>query len=224
VGNAGRTATVARKARPGARMPRQEGSDCKNEFHGASDSAWRKGCRCPRAVAAHQVVIDTGRVHRQAVRQAGREAGKCLADQHGTETALTRGCICVTPAEVRKKAAPQPGRMTAGQRRQFNKFRGPAMRVDRWNLFLILHGIVDRPTRAERLAAVVQLSRRGNRAGTGLMNSVEIGQRLGVDDATVHRARRLVIELREQRHVRRWLDAKHKAERVALAAGKAGRR
>lgn len=198
---------------------------CGGAVHGTSNRAWRRGCRCGPALAAHQEVLDRMAAERTRNRAEGLRTGVCACHIHGTDQAVKRGCICVRrQRDVRRAARRASGKLPGDLQRQYNRFRGPAMKVNPFNLMLLLGGCVDQPTRGEMVAAVYRLSRRGNRAGTGIMNCQEISVRLGVDDGQVHRYRRLAREFRDDRKRRRYLDVLHKQQIVARAlARKAAR-
>lgn len=96
------------------------------------------------------------------------------------------------------------------------------MAVDRNNLWMLIHGVVDSPTMGEKLAAAIRLSSvltseawyRKARP----MSAAEIAERIGTSDAT---ASRLMHEnwprLIAERHLRRLADVQWKAAIVAEA-------
>ena len=51
------------------RILAQPGSGCTSAKHGPSNGAWRNGCRCPMAVAAHDQHLAALRATRQAARR-----------------------------------------------------------------------------------------------------------------------------------------------------------
>jgi hypothetical protein len=199
---------------------------CDARTHGPTNYAWKNGCRHPGAIAAHDSVLNRYRAERTAKRAEGLRVGHCVAALHHTEQAVSRGCICVSSKRVAQKARRcelaalakyGETRLPGAMQRSYERFRGPRMRVNRFNLMLLLSGFVDSPTRGEMVAAVHILTRRGNRAGTGLLNWQEIADRLGVDDAVAHRHQRFIVEARRDRARRRRLDVLMKQLRVDRA-------
>jgi len=220
--------TTGRPARPrGTRLAwnkieREAGSDCMAEVHGPSNRAWRYGCRCTMAVAAHDQFLAEQRERRAQVQAASIAAGKCLATRHGSDDAARNGCVCYRRPKKRPSGVVSQSGLAGAYAARYNRFRGPTMKVDRYNLILLLSGIVDQPTRGEMIAAVHILQRRGNRAGTGLFDAHEIASRLGIDDGQVHRYKRWIKDAIKDRHLRRQVDVQMKAVKVIKAKAKRG--
>jgi hypothetical protein len=85
------------------------------------------------------------------------------------------------------------------------------MRVNRFNLSLLMSGFVDMPTRGERMVAVIRLTGRANTAGTGILTTGEIADRLGTTLANVQYQRERVRMLRSERTRRRLADVQWRA-------------
>lgn len=184
---------------------------CEATYHAATHSAWQRGCRCPAAVDAH----DEFRVRRRAKNKhqpaAVDEDGNCVAAWHGmSELAWKRGCRCagsiadherhlaVIRARHRRKSDPR------------KPWRGPEQRVNALHLWMLVRGLRDEPTYGEELAAVYILMRRGNRAGTGIMQTKEIAERIGVSDTKVRSLKETIQNRRASRTNRRRADAQWK--------------
>ena len=159
---------------------------CAAERHGSSNEAWRKGCRCRDAMAAHDDWL-----RRRRMRNVDRLAppavdatGACLATQHDTVRAYQRnGCRCAAAVAAwkqdrdRRALARRKGRnrelaelalldsmrvrrRTGGRLTADPRkpWRGGRMAVGRVNLWMLIHGFKDKPTMGERIAAVALLS------------------------------------------------------------------
>jgi hypothetical protein len=203
--------------RRSARNPRDPEGNCTNDRHGKSKGAWNRGCRCPGAIAAHDTDVGNRRTHKPAQVDAD---GNCIAVRHDSFAAYAMaGCRC--PAAVARRdevRAAEKARRVARRlkaAKPAGRFRGPHTRVDRYNLRLLLSGFVDQPTNGERMAAVAILSQRGGR--TGLYNTTEIGQRIGVTAGGARQIQLRIEKLRELRPMRRLADVEWKAVRVARA-------
>lgn len=154
----------------------------------------------------------------------------CPARRHRTRNAYRRhGCRCgeavrayqafldyqaaYRRARRRGKNATQVARRIGQGWDPRARHDGPRREVSRINLLLLCSGFVDSPTVYERTAAVIRLSRTGNRAGTGLMSALEIAERIGCSEREVVRCRRKREALRGQRTARRLADARWRAWR-----------
>jgi hypothetical protein len=202
------------------RVLRDPAGACTNKRHGASKTAWNVGCRCPAAIKAHDEYEARRRVTMPAQVD---ESGRCVAAKHGSAAAYKEaGCRCPTAVvrreEVRQAVSIRNAARRARQAIPRGRWRAPNMRVDRTNLRLLLSGFVDSPTVGEKNAAVAILSKRGGR--TGLYNSTEIAQRIGVDPNTVRSISARIKRLAETRAERRLADVKYKARLVARAREK----
>lgn len=213
---------------------------CTGKVHTGTDHAWSAGCRHADALLAHEEAKLRIRLQRREALAEYRRTGQCGAVVHGTIGAYRRGCRC---EETRKiYANGSDGRSLAAMRAKFehgrlaNPWRQGQMAVSRVNLWMLVHGFPDRPTTAERLAAVAILDQRlprdlGEEHGYRITEVViprlsngQIAQRIGLrDEQGVIRLRRKRIKLRESRAERRLADIRHKAERVARAAGRKDR-
>lgn len=198
------------------RNPRQEGSDCANAYHGRNDAAYRRGCRCPAAIAAH----DAPRPPRlrKPLPAAIGDDGRCVAPIHDSYVAFRHGCRCPRSTAAAARAVEIDRRRDDPRL----KWRGPDARVDRNALLHLLAGYPDLPTPAEIHAAVAILSRRGVPSGTGLFSRGEIAERLGVGTEVVDRARRRMERLAGQRAERRLADVRFKAMRAERARARRG--
>jgi hypothetical protein len=181
----------------------REARTCTARRHTATHSAWQDGCRCPGAEAAHdryKAIRRERNRHRPAQLD---EHGNCVAAMHRpSTTAYRRGCRCPGSIEAHEREL-ETERAAAARRRPYEPwkpFRGPDMRVSRWNLFLLLHGFPDSPTKAERIAAVRIL------AGRGLDNA-RTARVIGVTEATVQNLKDAALQLRADRDQRRAGDA-----------------
>jgi DNA-binding CsgD family transcriptional regulator len=87
-------------------------------------------------------------------------------------------------------------------------------------VLLLTTGFSDSPTTREKQLAIETLAQRGNIAGTGLLTTGEIAQRLGIADNTVRALRSQFRALRTTRTQRRLADVRSKAMRVARALEK----
>jgi hypothetical protein len=150
------------------------------------------------------------------------EQGNCIAADHGpSERAFRRGCRCEGTVEVHEEALKAQRRASYARRkppRPWEFWRGPDMKVYRWNLFLLVHGfLADEPTRGERIAAVYLLTGSPNRYGTGINNRSDIAQIINWDPRKVAHIQCHIKRSREVRHKRRLADVKLRAYRRELA-------
>lgn len=200
-------------------------SPCPGRGHGPTNAAWSRGCRHLEAIVAHEewklrrkADIRTAVAHFQAT-------GCCGAGIHGTVYAFAHGCRCPEAISANGGNVFRVEQMRVKLRapRKLNPWREGRMAVGRTNLWMLVHGFVDDPTLGERIAATAILSERGS--CTGLYDSREIADRIGVScPEVVNRYRKRIIELREQRHLRRLADVRDKAARVtrAIERGRVG--
>lgn len=193
---------------------------CRGKTHSDTEAAWNAGCRCVGALIAHEEHKIRIRGIRQAAVEHYKRTGECGATRHSpTDYSFLHGCRC--PRTV-KAVMDRHGESLRRLRRDVepieNPWRQGRMLVDRNNLFLLLHGLVDRPTHGERLAATAILQQRGGPAG--FYQADEIAQRIGVDSRDIFRYRRKLAALREERIQRRLTDARVKARHAAAAAGR----
>lgn len=159
---------------------------CPAKRHAASNEAWRQGCRCPQALAAHQSWL-----HRHRAGGGDRMApaavdssGTCRAAMHNTVRAYQRhGCRCEDAARAweqdkRKRSLAKSRKRNLelaqqawhdhvrAQRLTGGRFsadprkpwRGGRMAVSRINLWALIHGYRDNPTMGELIAAIALLS------------------------------------------------------------------
>lgn len=160
------------------------GYACTTDEHGDSNEAWRRGCRHPGAVEAHERYKAGNRARDLALPPAVDEDGNCTADKHGpSDRAYRRGCRCAATvaaheANDRRRASLHRrkrdrdysawydlefarvrrrtgGRLTADPRRPW---RFGKMAVSRTSLWFLVHGFCTGDvTMGERLAAVAIL-------------------------------------------------------------------
>lgn len=201
---------------------------CTAERHADSQHAWRHGCRCPGAEAAHNAYQDGQRAARLA--RHGRiietPDPDCTANTHrASDYAWRKGCRCTDAklahrrevdrrreraAEARTPAAASAAELAANDPRK--PWRGPDMRVSWNNLLLLTGGFVDSPTTMERTVACLRLLGRG-------MDKAAVAERLRICDDTVDKARARVVRLREERTERRLADARWRVMRNEWLAG-----
>jgi hypothetical protein len=199
------------------RVLRDPAGSCTNKRHGASKTAWNVGCRCPAAIKAHDEYEARRRVTLPAQVD---ENGRCVAAKHNSAAAYKEaGCRCPAAIarreEVRQAVAIRNAERQARREIPRGRWRAPNMRVNRISLQMLLAGFPDSPTVGEKNAAVAILSKRGG--PTGLYNSTEIAQRIGVDPNTVRSISARIKRLAETRAERRLADVKYKAKLVARA-------
>lgn len=190
---------------------------CTAERHGSS-WAWRmRGCRCPGAA-----LEQTAFLIRRHNREYPRSNPACPALRHLTYKAYGRdGCRCPEAFESMTKhiaaLRARPCR-SANLASAHTFWRGPQTRVNPISVLMLttvppcgqrtLRGFWDEATRRERMLAVDWLSRVGNRAGTGRLEDIDIGARMGVSGPTVSRYRTEYRRLRERRTERRLADSR----------------
>lgn len=186
---------------------------CGADQHRPTQDGWNRGCRCSGAMAAHERWLNLRRARRVRAR-ANAAAGLtgCSARKHGSVDAFSWGCRC--PDTLRKYAEAKARKTTWRDPR--DTWRRGKMAVDRNNLWLLLHGIVDSPTLGERMAAVITLTgtlvpASGSVWTSRPINDAEIARRLGCCDTTVKRLREKRAEMRELRTARRLADVQGKA-------------
>lgn len=192
---------------------------CRSKKHTPTHDSWqREGCRCAATLAAHELWKRKIRMQRREALAGYKRTGQCAATVHGRLGSFRRGCRCPDTVALYVATFGDPAEMTAGLpgHRALHPWREGRMRVDRNNLWFLVHGVVDRPTYGERLAAVVILSGRGSETA-GLLDSQAIADRIHVDVKMVGEYRRRIIRLRGERTQRRLADVRAKAERVAKA-------
>lgn len=196
---------------------------CTSGQHRPTQAGWNNGCRCSGAMAAHQRWLEIRKARRAATRaRAALGIQGCVADKHDSVNAYSWGCRC--PGTVERYREALRRKAEADYRDPRYRWRGGKMAVDRNNLWMLLHGVVDSPTVAERMAAMIALE------GTHItespwtsrpINDAEIGERLGYrGSASVTRLRERRARLREQRTKRRLADVVGKARDVRRAAGR----
>lgn len=189
---------------------------CTAERHGSS-WAWRmRGCRCPGAA-----LEQTAFLIRRHNRDYPRSNPECPALRHLTYKAYKiDGCRCPEAfASMTRHIGMWRTRSCrkASLTKSYAFWRGERTRVNPISVLLLttvpasggrtLRGFWDEATRRERMLAVDWLSRVGNRAGTGRMEDVDIGARMGVSGPTVTRYRAEYRRLRERRTERRLADS-----------------
>lgn len=200
-------------------MPQVE--TCTAVRHGVTRVDWRAGCRCPGAHEAHEQ-RGHDRRHRNRYLPAQVDAeGNCTAERHGPSArAWRRGCRCPETIArhdadlARNRAALAAKRPTV---HPWTRWRGPDRVVGRWNLFALLHGIVDAPTLGERVAAVRILARMPNRWSSGINDNLDIAAVIGEDNDTVRHLKETSVRWRKNRHKRRLADVKLREHRRAQA-------
>lgn len=160
---------------------------CTAKSHGASQNAWRHGCRHPEAIAAHRKWTADNKPFSLRPAAVGAD-GECLAPKHGSWQAYVYGCR--HPEAVRawdrrlegKRAkdrmrrartaeALEQARLYAGDRRRAEKltggrlnsdprrpWRGGKMAVGKMALFWITRGMfIEEATMAELMVAAIRL-------------------------------------------------------------------
>ncbi len=151
---------------------------------------------CPRVASKSH---DTARAYRAGCTHPEAEAAYLAARKRWNDTAR-RGKTVRLPSPPPLGPDPrQPWR---------DGTRGT--KVDSNNLFLLLHGFVDRPTRAERRAAVLLLTGRPQ-PGDRPLTVTQVAERIGASVTTVHEILREVAHQRTTRAERRLADAQWRA-------------
>lgn len=166
-------------------MTQTTGYPCTTDKHGDSNMAWKRGCRHPGAIAAHERAKEAEHRREQFMPAAVDDDGNCIAADHtpGIRT-YRRGCRCAPTVaawernRLRRLSAKRVrreqeyageydreldrtkrltgGRLTHDPRRPW---RGGRMAVSRVSLWFLVHGYCVRDvTQGERLAAVAILS------------------------------------------------------------------
>lgn len=204
---------------------------CTAETHRPTNTAWQHGCRHSGALLAHEEFKARIRKQRSDALRGYRETGQCSARVHDTVGAYRRGCRC--DLAVKLYGASSDGRNIARLRQCVsekleNPWRQGGNAVGRVNLWMLVHGFVDSPTKGERMAAVAILSRRGTDLvgygrKTGLLDNQQIAERIGINDTAVTEIRKRMAALRETRPQRRLADVRAKAMRVARATERTAR-
>jgi hypothetical protein len=203
-------------------------------------------------MAAHRVWLAENGKSRK--RPAAVDAdGNCIAERHGTCKAYIAGCR--HPEAVRKYEAYQQrrrdadnvrrdaaqaliwerdsqrakrltgGRLTQDPRRPW---RGGRMAVDRNNLWMLMHGLIDSPTMMEKLAALNRLDGTlvpsdGWFEAPHVITTTELASRLGCTITGIRSLRKTRADLAGKRAQRRLADVQWKAAVAAEAAGRADR-
>lgn len=213
---------------------------------GATHDAWRKGCRHPEAVRAHEEWKARKRAERAAA--VNWPEGQCLAASHGTLFAAEiNGCRCPEALRlVDEKRIRQAGSKRECRNREYSvEYEREQQRIRRatgdrlsadprreWRygkagvssivVMMMLHGFPDNPTRAERMVAIIKLDGRMVRdeftARMRPMLKGEIGARIGCTEATVRRLRVERERRRNERTQRRLADAQWRAAHHAHGA------
>lgn len=221
--------------------------ECKGVRHTRTNDAWKKRCRCPQAIEAHE---EWKKAHRGRLTMAPPAldlAGRCAASKHDSRIAyITAGCRCPEAtrryeggrkhnvASKRRVEASRRSnadwlersawakRMTGGRldRDPRDRWRGPKFRVDPTNLFFALTGGRITLNQGEKLAAVLRVREVLMPAGPYRwreITSQEIAGRIGITEREVSRVDVVQRRMREQRTERRAADAKWRAAIVAAA-------
>lgn len=205
--------------------------ECTAHRHNPTEDSWAKGCRCPGAVRAHEVKMAARRIEKANLRKLAATAAEfgCTSRAHGTLRMYFDGCRHPEARQKyedrqRRRAEARGARRRREQKRSLERWlvwRGPERRVSRINLWMLVRGFVDSPTRAEMLAATIILSRRlVPNPDLGAVTKADIGRRLGVDGGEITRLwaeRALAAKNRAQR---RLADVRYKAVRVERAEGR----
>lgn len=194
---------------------------CRAATH-ATEASWKDGCRHAAALIAHEEWKARRRDKRVAALAIWRATGQCAAERHiPTDYSYYGGCRCPeTLAAYDRRHADSLStlRKKFGTTAQTNRWRQGDRMVDRNNLFLLVHGFIDRPTGGERLAATAILMQRNGRNGP--LEPAEIAERIGVNPHTIPSYVARMRRLREERPLRKLADIRDKAARVAAAAGR----
>jgi hypothetical protein len=192
--------------------------------HGTQHAYRKFRCRCDEAIAAYRAMPP--RKSRAKTRNRTVVAARpgCGADKHDTLAAWRVGCRCELAEVMHERRIQRSADYRARGKVVVNPaaaFRGPATRVSRIAVLLLTEGFPDpAATTRERQIAIEALARRGNRAGTALLTTEEIGWRLGLDESIVRALRSQFRALRTTRTQRRLADVRSKAMRVARALEK----
>lgn len=195
-------------------------SGCTADKHGRSEHAWQRwGCRCPAAVAAHERRNEQKREGNIRLPAQVDEDGRCVARTHDSARAWRRGCRC--PESIAKHTAALQREREKGRGPQYAPpwefWRGPDMRVYRWNLFLLMHSFLgDEPTRGELIAAVHILTGSPSRRDAG-MTAAEMATILKVSRVEIWNAGDDIRRFRKDRWRRRLADVKLRAHRRGRA-------
>lgn len=189
--------------------------------HAETNTAWNMGCRCAGAIEAHGQWIAMRKAMRAQARAAASAGADCPAGSHDTLYAYENsGCRCL-PARRAYRLKNNGGYDETW--RAWNRWRGPKTRVDRLNLMFLTDGVATVATQREKMLAIEELDRR--RVVNGpyrwrRMSNEEIGIRLGLSEASVHRIRGLRVEAARRRAERRLSDLRWKAARAEMARGR----
>lgn len=192
---------------------------CTAERHGTGRRAYGWGCRCAAAEAAHRRHLDKCRERNAHLPAQLDDEGNCIAKNHGpSDRAWRIGCRC--PGSVTAHQEYLERHRPAPKTQPWDRWRGPDMRVNLMNLFMLLHGVPDSPTTAEFIAAVRILSRTPNRYGTGINDNTEIAHIIGETPDRVRRLKESAKRLAQRRDKRRLADVKLRAHRRAAAVAR----
>lgn len=220
--------------------------ECTGRRHTATNGAWKLGCRCAHAVAAHEKWKQDNRGRLTMVPPALDMAGRCLAEKHDTRIAYVRaGCRCPEAvrrydAKNKRSTAARRGKgsrhsnadwmersryakqMTGGRldRDPRDRWRGPKFRVDRTNLMFALTGGRITLNQGEKLAAVLRMRAVLMPSGPRRWREIaahEVADRLGITEREVFRVEVVRRRMREQRTERRAADVAWRSAVVAAA-------
>jgi hypothetical protein len=192
---------------------------CTAERHTAKQDTYRQGCRCARTVAAHEAWRVRIRTDREAALAHHRATGQCGARTHDSRRAYsTMGCRCPLSKKLYDEWVDRkPKRVRRDPISEATDWR---VVVGRSGLMMLLAGYPDEPTFGERMVADIRLTAIRVPDGPRIsrpLTVIEIAERLGTADRSIHRMRRVRKQLRANRHLRRLRDVQRKAERVARA-------
>lgn len=207
---------------------------CTGKVHTGTDHAWSAGCRHADALLAHEEAKLRKRLQRRVAMAEYKRTGQCGATVHGSAAAYQRGCRCEDARDIYANSS--EGRSVAAMQVKFghdqlaNPWRQGRMAVSRINLWMLVRGFVDKPTVAERLAAVAILDQRFSRTISDRqpysnrevvlprLTNFQIAERIGVGDKAVIQLRAKRADLRRDRALRRLADVRCKAKRAQGAA------
>ena len=213
--------------RRGRRVNEKErDSSCTNDRHGRSQNAWRLGCRCPGALAAHERRLAYEREHRAAIAAAVRAGQEgCPALRHAaSENAWTLGCRCAGAVAAHERVKERNRINQAARRDPREPWRGAHMQVSEITVQHVAAGLIlpGKVNRIEAALAARRLVGTPHRDGTRLMQPLDAAQRLRVDLETIRRYGKMFGDLRKERTQRRLADVIWR-ERRRAAAVRAGR-
>jgi hypothetical protein len=189
--------------------------------HGTQHAYRKFRCRCDEAIAAFRARPKRKSRAKPRNPTVAESRPGCGAEKHDTMAAWQAGCRCeLAEAKHEKRLAAQVAYRARQAPDPAELWRGPTTRVSRVTVLLLTTGFSDSPTTREKQLAIETLARRGNIAGTGLLTTGEIAQRLGIADNTVRALRSQFRALRTTRTQRRLADVRSKAMRAARALEK----